>query len=179
MNSPHVRPTARKIEWPPTEELRTRLLTETKSAVARSLGVNRVSLIRHLEREQKRIEAGVSSARFCRDCKEELTGDNSYTYVKKNGASYCKKCANIRKARSLRERKIQIVSHLGGKCVRCGYNNYYGALHVHHKNPEQKHKNFRHIRSWSWNRVLQEIENCELLCANCHAEEHKSDAGLV
>jgi hypothetical protein len=24
------------------------------------------------------------------------------------------------------------------------------------------------LRAWSWNRVLQEIEKCEVVCANCH-----------
>ena len=46
---------------------------------------------------------------------------------------------------------------LPNKCNRCGYDKCSGALEVHHKNR---------------NRLFNDVSNLEILCANCHAEEH-------
>lgn len=65
------------------------------------------------------------------------------------------------------------VDYLGGKCNRCGYNKCIDALDFHHINPKEKDFNFSengHCRSWE--RVKKELDKCELLCANCHREEH-------
>lgn len=71
------------------------------------------------------------------------------------------------------KRKIKAIEYLGGECARCGYNKYYGALHFHHKDPATKTADWGKIRLWSWPKVLLELDSCELLCANCHAEEHQ------
>ena len=81
---------------------------------------------------------------------------------------------NIR-AVTKRRRKVRLkaIEHLGGKCMRCGYSKYPEVLEFHHKNPSQKDFNVSakgHCRSW--NRVKNEIEKCDLLCANCHREIH-------
>jgi len=44
----------------------------------------------------------------------------------------------------------------GTKCERCGYKKYE-ILHVHHKNR---------------NRNDNSMENLEIICPNCHYEEH-------
>ena len=74
-----------------------------------------------------------------------------------------------------RRKKIRLraIKHLGGKCIKCGYNKYPEALEFHHKNPLEKEFNVSkkgHCRSWE--RVLREIQKCDLLCANCHRELH-------
>lgn len=69
-------------------------------------------------------------------------------------------------------RKKLAVQYLGGECSVCGYQKYYGALHFHHKDPETKDMTWTKLRLHSWDRVLQELDKCELLCANCHAEIH-------
>lgn len=43
------------------------------------------------------------------------------------------------------------------KCNRCGYSEVEGILEVHHKNR---------------NRLDRSLENLEILCPNCHQEEH-------
>lgn len=116
------------------------------------------------------VQRKVAMIRDCKDCGVRLTVENSYTSQKR--VPYCKTCANTRKTTNLRLRRQQIIEHLGGKCVKCGYDKYVGALHVHHINPSLKDPNFRTVSNWSWKRILVELENCELLCANCHAEEH-------
>jgi hypothetical protein len=69
-------------------------------------------------------------------------------------------------------RKHKAIDYKGGKCIRCGYNKYYGALDFHHRDPSEKEANWNKIRLWSWDKVLQELDKCDLVCRNCHAEIH-------
>ena len=62
------------------------------------------------------------------------------------------------------------VSHMGGKCVLCGYNRCMRALHFHHLNPHEK--DFEISTKSSWYDIQHEIKKCVLLCSNCHAEVH-------
>jgi 5-methylcytosine-specific restriction endonuclease McrA len=69
--------------------------------------------------------------------------------------------------------RIKAIDHLGGKCFRCGYSKYKEVLEFHHRNPSEKDFGIAlkgHCRSWE--RVKNEIEKCDLLCANCHRELH-------
>lgn len=72
---------------------------------------------------------------------------------------------------SIRKKK-KAIELKGGGCSRCGYNKYYGALEFHHTNPDEKEHSWSSLRRMSWGRVIDELEKCELLCANCHREHH-------
>lgn len=67
--------------------------------------------------------------------------------------------------------KRRIVAQLGGKCSVCGYNKCLGSLHIHHPGSE-KDVGFAHIKNWKWERALEEVSKCILVCANCHGEIH-------
>ena len=76
-------------------------------------------------------------------------------------------------SRRRKEIRIKAISHLGGRCIKCGYSKYPEALEFHHRNPSKKDFNVSskgHCRNWE--RVRKEIEKCDLLCANCHRETH-------
>jgi 5-methylcytosine-specific restriction endonuclease McrA len=60
------------------------------------------------------------------------------------------------KVKDERAIKLRMFASKGEKCERCGYNKKE-ILNVHHK--DRNHGN-------------NAIENLELLCLNCHAEEH-------
>ncbi len=60
------------------------------------------------------------------------------------------------KVRSQQALKIRLVKLRGKECERCGYNKPE-ILQVHHKDRDRKNNEF---------------ENLELVCPNCHAEEH-------
>jgi len=80
---------------------------------------------------------------------------------------------------SRRRRKIKskAIELLGGKCCLCGYNKYQGALDFHHIDPETKIFGIGgQGHSRSWDRVLEELNKCILVCANCHRE---ISAGLI
>lgn len=60
------------------------------------------------------------------------------------------------KVKSQRALKLRLLKERGKKCEKCNYSKYQ-ILEVHHKNRDRKNN---------------ELENLELICPNCHAEEH-------
>lgn len=75
--------------------------------------------------------------------------------------------AETKRRRDLKERAIQ---HCGGKCVLCGYSRSPVALEFHHLDPSKKDGNVSAFRSWA--KVVAEIKETILVCANCHREIH-------
>lgn len=69
-------------------------------------------------------------------------------------------------------RKKEAIEYKGGACSRCGYDKYYGALGFHHRDPSTKRWDWNKLRLRKWSDVLSELDVCDLLCANCHMEEH-------
>lgn len=118
--------------------------------------------------------------KVCASCKIEKPISEFYTFIKRGKESYysyCKPCAKvIFKERDNRNSfKAKAVEYAGGKCTICGYDRCQRALEFHHKNP--KEKDFS-ISSMTFNRkeltqdVIEEVDKCVLLCANCHREVH-------
>jgi len=58
-------------------------------------------------------------------------------------------------------------------CQRCG-ENHPAALDFHHRNPEEKDTSIAKAvhMGWGIERILTEIEKCDILCANCHKRLH-------
>jgi hypothetical protein len=68
--------------------------------------------------------------------------------------------------------KIKLVEYKGGCCEICGYNKCVGALSFHHKNPSEKDFNIS-AKSYSYERLKNEVDKCILVCNNCHTEIHE------
>jgi 5-methylcytosine-specific restriction endonuclease McrA len=60
------------------------------------------------------------------------------------------------KVKAQQSLKVRLLDARGVKCERCGYNKYE-ILQVHHKNKDRNNNS---------------MENLELICPNCHYEEH-------
>lgn len=66
-----------------------------------------------------------------------------------------------------------LIERAGGRCQRCGYRRYNGALCFHHRDPSQKQFKLSSLTvQRKLEAVLKEADKCDLLCANCHAEVH-------
>ena len=108
----------------------------------------------------------------CRVC-----GETDPTRAKDAGhgrrsPSICSGCHDRRRVEQQRRLKLRAIRHKGGRCQRCGYDRCPAALQFHHRDPSVKDPDWSSFRSYRWARLVEEIEKCDLLCANCHAEVH-------
>lgn len=71
-------------------------------------------------------------------------------------------------------RRQALIVLLGGKCTRCGS---IKNLEFDHIDPKSKSYSISRILVHSWNKVLEEIKKCQLLCHECHLEKNKIDNG--
>ena len=100
---------------------------------------------------------------YCYECSPEQSKVGSQEYQKQ-------------KQRAI---KHKLVEYKGGKCQKCGYDKCEGALQFHHRDPEEKDFTLSHInlsKNFSMEALLKEVDKCDLLCANCHAEIHYQDS---
>ena len=106
---------------------------------------------------------------LCRDCGVKLNDNNAY-FRKSRGIYYfvCKSCTNKRR----KEFKTKCIEYKGECCQKCGYNKEITALEFHHKNQQDKENLVSKMATKSWEKAKKEMDKCNLLCANCHREEH-------
>lgn len=100
-------------------------------------------------------------------------------YYKQSPYKYSLK-TNDRQKRVSKERKLKLIEMKGGGCQSCGYNKNISALSFHHRNPENKTYGIdsRKLSNTTWESILIEVEKCDLLCLNCHAEHHNPNMEL-
>jgi hypothetical protein len=79
-----------------------------------------------------------------------------------------------------RSRKLALVKLKGGRCRHCGYDRNYAALEFHHARPVEKRFNLdlRSLSNRGWSSILGEVNQCELVCSNCHKEIHNPHCRL-
>jgi hypothetical protein len=113
----------------------------------------------------------------CRVCKFPKDVDDFYI-VKGFRRKDCKKCHNrtvheYAKKRIERQKK-KAVAHLGGKCQKCGYDRCLQALEFNHRDPSLKQFDISQATQAEvkWAVLVEELDKCDLLCANCHRELH-------
>lgn len=75
-----------------------------------------------------------------------------------------------------KRKKQRLVNSLGGKCCICGYNKCLSALEFHHTDPTKKDFSISSNAHIAFEKALEEVKKCALVCANCHREIH---AGLI
>jgi hypothetical protein len=70
-----------------------------------------------------------------------------------------------------KDKKLKLIEYKGGGCEICKYNKSIRALSFHHRNPKMKDFNIS-AKSYSFERLKQEVDKCVLVCSNCHSEIH-------
>jgi len=126
------------------------------------------------------------TGKICKGCETQIPRKKPHSNKKTSkNRKYCYNCSPLKSYRpkdheshleERRRRKEILVKMLGGRCANCGYDKSIRALSFHHLCPDDKLFDVSngHIMS-EWNTVIEEAKKCELLCLNCHAEEHESD----
>ncbi len=139
----------------------------------------------------KLVNFPLSKIKKCKDCNTDKECEWDHALTSKGNPVYRARCIDChriyrrsyekkirlsinKRVNSLaRERKLECIKQLGGKCKICGYNKCPTALTFHHKNPKDKDSNISTLlRTYNVknDRVKKELEKCELLCFNCHME---------
>lgn len=101
----------------------------------------------------------------CRECQKRYRKE----HYEKNKSKYILKAKQHTKLVRdwfIEEVKQKLV------CSVCGESRHW-VLDFHHRNPEEKESNVgKIIRGGSKQKLLDEIEKCDVLCANCHRDFH-------
>jgi len=130
-----------------------------------------------IKKEKKQKES--KPKLYCVICGKELKGrQRKYCSIEckrkdLSNIKYHTKYSQKKDAGGMDE-KIKIIKEMGGKCEICGYNKNIAALCFHHIDPTLKRftVDSRNIVRHSKETVKKELENCQLLCQNCHHEIH-------
>ncbi|MEM1218913.1 MAG: hypothetical protein AAGH79_08370 [Bacteroidota bacterium] len=116
-------------------------------------------------------------------CQHPLTGQKvkfcSNKCKQKNHYDRIREQTNTYHSQTLRalRRRLQLLEMMGNACSKCGYDQNLAALHFHHRDSSQKELrlDMRILSNRRWETILKEVEKCDVLCANCHAEEHNPE----
>lgn len=124
--------------------------------------------------KQKNRTKIIGETRYCPVCEKYKKFEEFYTRRKNNCSGWCRKCVNQHTIERCRKLKTELIQYKGGKCQKCSYDKYQGALDFHHRNSEQKDFSIsKKYRCSKLNdKIKNELDKCDLLCANCHREEH-------
>lgn len=106
----------------------------------------------------------------------KLCGEQFDTIPHGEKRIYCFNCSPQGSSNSitlLRRRAKDIgIKKLGGKCIKCGNNKVY-LLDFHHRDPSIKEGELSDFsKGYQLEKFFNELEKCDLLCANCHREFH-------
>ena len=107
-------------------------------------------------------------AHLCKTCGET---DPEKFYNKK---WICRRCWN----QYTYQRNIQkFLDYLterreGIKCEKCGFDKGFWGLAFHHRDPSVKEFSIDKNRGKNKEELYKELDKCDVLCHNCHAEAH-------
>ena len=115
--------------------------------------------------------------KVCKDCIREQRKGWWKTHYKKKAPYYRKKTAE-RNKRHQGDLKTKLYAYLlECACEECGEDDPI-VLDFHHKTDDKEHTISAMIfNKMSWSSILEEIDKCKVLCANCHRKETARENG--
>ncbi len=94
----------------------------------------------------------------------------------KNKKWKCCPCTVEHASNYRKRKKKKAIDYKGGKCELCGYKKSIAALTFHHINPLFKEYLISGTSLCkSWDKLVIELDKCQLLCCNCHFELHAEE----
>jgi hypothetical protein len=105
----------------------------------------------------------------CLTCNREIDTDTKQI-------KYCETCSTNRTRQTSKQlydkRRNFLLEIKGGKCLQCNYSQCTTALHFHHRDSKLKKFSLSGsgLLGHTWSSILEELNKCDLLCANCHIE---------
>jgi hypothetical protein len=114
------------------------------------------------------FEQGLIKCSTCKDIKS-LDDFGNRTDMWNGKMTLCKPCNLIhnQQREDSKRADLNILKEAQG-CMRCGYNEDGSKLHFHHINPSTKLFSIGKGVSYSPQKLQEEIDKCDLLCAACH-----------
>lgn len=116
-----------------------------------------------------------SQCKVCYSEKRKLFWEDHYG---KYGNGYRKRAMERNKKLKTQTKKL-LLSHLANKsCEDCG-NDDIRVLEFHHLDPSSKAFSIAKgmANTYSWVKILREIDKCQILCANCHKIKTAEEQG--
>lgn len=86
--------------------------------------------------------------------------------------TYCMSCETDSTLTNEHKLKDTAIAYLGGKCEVCDVIGDRRIYDFHHTRPEHKDFNISSAKSLTFNKIINELDKCVLVCANCHQEIH-------
>ena len=110
--------------------------------------------------------------KLCPKCQTTKSTQEFYSDPKRKDGlyGYCKQCFDSINEARRDALKSKAIIYKGSKCQRCKIpypETPSCVFDFHHRDPSTK-IDWTGIRRWGWQRIQQEIDKCDLLCANCH-----------
>ena len=108
--------------------------------------------------------------KLCCFCENVLEISNFYKRRDGTGVvAYCKSCTTHQTLERQRKLKKLAVEYKGGACIRCGFSGHPAVFDFHHRDKSEKSFGISRYKNTNINEKLkQELDKCDLLCANCH-----------
>ena len=138
--------------------------------IAERLNISQTTVRYWLKKLELKTQLKIENKK-CKYC-----STTNFIDFKTSSFEVCIKCENQKYIQRWIRLKKEWINYLGGKCQKCSYNKYYGALEFHHRDPNEKDGSWNDIKKWSKEKIKAELDKCDLLCSNCHRETH---AGVV
>lgn len=80
----------------------------------------------------------------------------------------CKNCNSKESSKKTVSKRKMLYDYLANKCCTdCGISNPI-VLEFDHIDPTNKKHNVSSMMGYSWSKILEEINKCDIVCANCH-----------
>lgn len=128
------------------------------------------NVIKHLDEYHSKNKTGIKKA-YCKDCAKEYRR-RYYQANRDKAIKYALQSNKKKKEQS----RLYVLEYLKThSCVDCGENDPI-VLEFDHRNPKEKNRNISNLilAKVSLKKLREEIEKCDVRCANCHRRKTAS-----